>query len=99
MLRTGGRPNPLEVYEAAFAGTYNAAEVLLQHARTTAVRFPDPENRTDRAGRVIPHDFVLLTDGVIFENVDAACATLWPEVASMYASVWEQLTGPLPDTL
>lgn len=97
LLRTGGISNPLEVYEAAFAGTDNAEEVLQRRAGMIAVRFPDPQRRTDRAGRVIPHDFVLLTDEVKLENIDSARTELWPKVALSYATVWEEPTGPLPD--
>jgi hypothetical protein len=99
LLWTGGLPNPLEVYEAAFVGTDGAAEVLTQRGGVTAVRFPDPEGRTDRAGRLIPHEFVILTAGIGFEQIDTARTTLWAEVAPLYASVWEQPAGPSPDTL
>jgi hypothetical protein len=99
LLWTGGLQNSLEVYEAAFAGTDGAAEVLSQRGELTAVRFLDPEGRTDRAGRVIPHEFVILTAGTSFKQIDTARTTLWAQVAPFYASVWEQPAAPRPDTL
>lgn len=98
-LRTAGLVNPLAEYEAAFAGTAGAAEVLAQRDGMTAIRFPDPDGRTDRAGRVIPHEFVIFTNGIAFETLDTARATLWPEVAPLYATVWDHPLGPRPDTL
>ena len=98
-LCTAGLANPLAEYEAAFAGTTGAAEVLARRGGMTAVRFPDPDGRTDRAGRVIPHEFVILTDGMDFETVDTARTMLWMHVAPLYASVWDQPTGPRPDAL
>ena len=50
-LRDGGFSDPLPIYEAAFEGTDPSLSTL---------RFDDPEGRTDRAGRVIEHDFVFL---------------------------------------
>lgn len=70
-LRDGGLADPLPTYEAAFAGT---------NPTLTTLRFNDPEGRTDRAGRVIEHDFVFLdpTENPTAEDV-------WQLVADEYA--------------
>lgn len=70
-LRDGGLADPLPTYEAAFAGT---------NPTLTTMRFNDPEGRTDRAGRVIEHDFVFLdpTENPTAEDV-------WQLVADEFA--------------
>lgn len=70
-LRDGGFSDPLPIYEAAFEST---------DPTLTAVRFEDPEGRTDRAGRVIEHDFVF------FDAPEAHTQyEVWPLVAEEYA--------------
>ncbi len=73
-LRDGGFSDPLPIYEAAFEETDPSLSTL---------RFDDPEGRTDRAGRVIEHDFVFL---------DAPAAhfqeEVWPLVAEEYARIY-----------
>lgn len=59
-LHAAGLANPLAVYEDAFAGTEGMPEIFARRDETLAVPFPDPDGRTDRAGRVIPHEFVVL---------------------------------------
>ncbi|ROS46166.1 hypothetical protein [Curtobacterium sp. PhB78] len=87
-LRTGGLTNPLEVYEAAFVGSDGAPFVFTQRAETLAVRFPDPEQRKDRAGRVIPHEFVVLApDHLRLSDCESARAELWHAVEKEYASI------------
>jgi len=90
-LRTGGLVNPLELYEEAFAGSDGAPLAFTQRAETLAVRFPDPELRRDRAGRVIPHEFVVLApDYLRFSDYESARAEIWHEVEEEYASIWDQ---------
>ncbi|OFL93737.1 hypothetical protein HMPREF2734_00840 [Corynebacterium sp. HMSC055D05] len=73
-LRDGGFSDPLPIYEAAFAGT---------DPSLTALRFDDPEGRTDRAGRVIEHDFVFL-DAPAPHSQEA----VWQLVAGEYARLY-----------
>jgi hypothetical protein len=50
----------------------------------------DPEGRTDRSGRIIPHDFVLfgaLASGV--QTVDDGIREVWPLVADEFAHIWD----------
>jgi len=58
-LRRGGFVDPLPAYSAAFAEFEGAREVCNHVGDVTSLRFEDPLRRTDRAGRVIPHDFVI----------------------------------------
>ena len=90
-LRTAGRANPLEIYEAAFSGVGDTTEAFRGTADTVAFRFLDPERRRDAAGRVIPHEFVLfppLSDGV--GSVEEGLRLVWPLVSDDFARDWEQ---------
>lgn len=90
-LRTGGLANPLEVYEEAFIGSGEAQFVFARRAETLAMRFPDPVQRKDRAGRIVPHEFVVLApDHLRFSDGEGARAELWHEVEEEYASIWDQ---------
>lgn len=94
-LRTGDLPDPLCVYETAFAGTGDTIDAFRKRGATLAVRFADPEDRRDRAGRVIPHEFVILApDADRFDTAEEARASLWDAVAEQYATVWDQDTPP-----
>ena len=87
--------DPLAVYEEAFHGVGDDAAVLRRIGDVVAVRFPDPEARCDRAGRVIPHEFVLappLAGSV--RTVEEAVEQVWPLVRDRYAAVWDQPTAP-----
>jgi hypothetical protein len=98
ILRTASLANPLQMYEEAFAGSENSPEVFQARAGVVAVRFADPDGRKDRAGRVIPHDFVLLgSDACYWRSLDDAQIVLWAEVGNQYASVWDRPTAPTPD--
>jgi hypothetical protein len=90
-LRDGGFADPLPHYDVAFAHMSGAgASACHRIGSMVAVRFPDPNGRTDSAGRVIPHDFVVfppLCDRI--ETVDDALAEIWPLVAKEYEAIWE----------
>lgn len=93
-LRTAGLRNPLEVYEEAFTGSDGAPFAFAQRAETLAIRFPDPRQRQDRAGRIIPHEFVVLApDHLRFSDCASARAELWHEVEAEYASIWDEPTS------
>jgi hypothetical protein len=56
-----------------------------------AVRFPDPDGRSDASGRVIPHDFVILGPPELvdsIDSVDAGRAMIWPCVADRFEAAW-----------
>lgn len=94
-LRIGDLSDPLSVYETAFAGTGDTIDAFRKRGATLAVRFADPEGRRDRAGRVIPHEFVILApDAARFDTAEDARAALWEAVGEQYASVWNQPSVP-----
>ena len=95
LMRDGSGLDPLRAYDEAFDGVGDATEVLRHKDGCAALRFNDPEGRRDRAGRPIPHEFVLfppLSERV--RSMDAAVAEVWPMVRDRYAAVWDQTTPP-----
>ncbi|MCG2620870.1 hypothetical protein LVY72_02955 [Arthrobacter sp. I2-34] len=63
-----------------------------------ALRFPDPRERQDRAGRVIPHEFVVFgpeADGI--NSVEEGRQLVWPLVADEFKRVWELPEPPSAD--
>ncbi|WP_228545877.1 hypothetical protein [Microcella flavibacter] len=90
----------MEIYEAAFAGIEASPVAFRRSGGTIAVRFPDPEGRTDRAGRLIPHDFVILDSKTSdIRDLQDARALLWPAVSGQYEAIWDKPAGPAPDAL
>ncbi|MFC9076704.1 hypothetical protein ACFTY7_06600 [Streptomyces sp. NPDC057062] len=89
-LRDGGYKDPLQVYDDVFSGVGDEPEVWRRVADKGALRFPDPLGRLDRAGRIIPHDFVVF--GPVADEVDSvedARRLVWPQVADEFDRVWE----------
>ncbi|MGY1732519.1 hypothetical protein ACI798_13455 [Geodermatophilus sp. SYSU D01045] len=101
-LRNDASGDPLALYDTAFSGLEDAAEACRRVAaigaqpELLALRFPDPAGRRDRAGRVIPHDFVVFgpSAGEI-RSVDDGRQRIWPLVADNFERVWE-LPEPPP---
>jgi hypothetical protein len=100
-LRRGGCEDPLPVYDAAFSGVEDKPEAWRRLAETmalpemVALRFPDPEGRQDRAGRVIPHEFVVFppqADDI--ESIEDGRRLVWPLVADEFARVWKVPNPP-----
>ncbi len=94
-LRTAGYEDPLPVYEEAFNGVESKGEAFLLKGATAVLRIPDPLDRRDAAGRLIPHEFVVFGDpgwGTFEEGRDA----LWPLVEEEFARVWGAPTPPPP---
>ena len=85
----GGYSDPLPAYERAFFGMQGETECCRRVGKYVALRMPDPLLREDAAGRIIPHDFVVmgaLADDI--RSVDDGRARIWPLVADIYARVW-----------
>ena len=94
-LRSGGCEDPLGVYEAIFSEIGDQPEAWRRVADKVALRFPDPDDRRDAAGRVIPHDFVLLgpwADGI--NSLDDGRQRIWHEVADEFKSVRKEARPP-----
>lgn len=88
----GGYADPLVEYDKVFDGVGTEDELCVPSGGRAALRFPDPLGRTDRAGRVIPHEFVL--DAAIASDVAEAKAAVWPLVADYYESIWDAEKPP-----
>lgn len=86
--------DPLPLYERAFAGHEDEPEGCWRSGELLAMRFRDPEGRTDEAGRVIPHEVVLRAAGVSdAAAADEVIGRVWPLLAERYAALWD---GPVP---
>lgn len=94
-LLDGGFDDPLPIYDSAFSGTDGESTVYRRIASRVALRFPDPLGRRDAAGRVIPHDLVVLSplaDEV--RSVEEGVLVVWPLIADVYADVWDTSQPP-----
>lgn len=88
-LLNGGYSDPLSAYESAFAGLEDELAVCRRVGERVALRFPDPLNREDAAGRIIPHEFVLVEPlAKDIRSIDDGLQRVWPLVADIYAQVW-----------
>lgn len=89
-LRDGGMEDPLPTYEEAFLGTSNDNEDFRTGKHGIALRFPDPEGRKDRSGRVILHNFVILdTPRETIESLEDGVRQVWPLVEQEYRDLWD----------
>jgi hypothetical protein len=89
-LRDGGQPDPLPLYDGAFAGTEGEPTTYRRVGARVALRFADPEGRCDEAGRVIPHDVVVLpplADDI--RSLDEGQRTVWPLIADAFERLWD----------
>ncbi|MPM79090.1 hypothetical protein SDC9_126121 [bioreactor metagenome] len=94
-LLNGGYSDPLLAYERAFADLQSQRAACRRLDEQVALRFPDPLNRRDEAGRVIPHDFVVmgpLADKI--NSVNDGLREIWPLVAEVYDQVWDAASAP-----
>jgi hypothetical protein len=96
-LHTADYADPLPIYSAAFSGIEDEPQAWRRVGATAelpelvALRFPDPEGRKDRAGRVIPHEFVLFPpEADEINSVEDGIRLIWPRVAEEFARVWDQ---------
>ncbi|GAB3318850.1 hypothetical protein GCM10027451_38080 [Geodermatophilus aquaeductus] len=100
-LRNDTSGDPLVFYDTAFSGVEDAPETCRRvggagsQPEMVALRFPDPEGRRDRAGRVIPHDFVVF-DALVgdVDSVEVGRQRIWPLVADEFARLWELPAPP-----
>ncbi|MGB3953935.1 MAG: hypothetical protein WBL05_01415 [Brooklawnia sp.] len=94
-LLDGGYPDPLPTYERAFAGLESEVETCRRVGDLVALRFPDPEGREDIAGRVIPHDFVVMAPlSWEINSVPDGRDKVWNLVKGIYEQVWSSKRPP-----
>lgn len=96
-LRRGGLADPLLEYEELFSNVNESPETCQSHNGRVALRFPDPRGRKDRAGRIIPHEFVLRgTLAKRVQSVEDGIRIVWPFVEDEYEQVWRSPEPPAP---
>jgi hypothetical protein len=99
-LLTAGFRDPLPRYEQAYEGLGDAETIWARVGPAVALRLPDPLGRTDEAGRIIPHDFVLFGNlAVVTSSLEIGRSTVWPLVAGAYAEIWKVPTPPAAEDL
>ena len=99
-LRDGGEADPLPAYDEVFSGLEAQPEFCRHVGKKVALRFADPLNRKDRAGRVIPQDFVVfgpLADEI--DTVEDGLRLVWPLVADEFDRIWKLPKPPSNATL
>lgn len=98
-LRTAGLDDPLFAFEEAVAHLGDERTGWCRVGDHVAIRFPDPEGRKDRAGRVIPHEFVVFEpDAGMINSIDDGCRRIWARVADEYSAIWDQPEPPVTQT-
>lgn len=89
-LRTGGLADPLSRYEAVFGALSGEREGVTRRGDDVGLRLVDPEGRTDRSGRPIPHDFVVSGEfAARIHSVTDGLTRVWPLVAAEYEQCWD----------
>lgn len=90
-LRSAGMDDPLLAFEEAIACLGDERASWCRVGDRVALRFPDPEGRMDRAGRVIPHEFVVYPpDAEMISSVGDGLRHVWAAVADEYSAIWDQ---------
>jgi len=88
-LRNGGLQDPLSTYERAISPLGEERNAFQQTDEFIVVRFDDPDRRSDAAGRLIPHEFVLFHQAADSQpSFDDVRRLAWNEVSEYYNSIW-----------
>lgn len=94
-LLNGGLSDPLSEYERVFGNVKDQPTTLRRVAGRVAFRLPDPLGRRDAAGRVIPHEFIVLGETLVeIESVEDGRDKVWALVAAAYERVWDAESPP-----
>ena len=92
-----GAEDPLLAYDELFdAANDQRPGVFRRLGDKVALCFPDPEQRTDAAGHLIPHEFVLSgpeADGVA--SLEEGRERVWLFVTAEYAEAWDAAEPPM----
>jgi len=94
-LLDGGYPDPLPIYDEVFSHVGDEREVCRPVGENVALRFPDPLERKDVAGRVIIHEFVVFAPlAAEVATVNEGIQRVWnqPSIGTRYSDIWN-----LPD--
>lgn len=88
-LSDGGEADPLPAYDELFSGLEALPEFCRHVGKQLALRFADPLDRKDRAGRVIPHDFIVFGPmAAEIDTVEDGIRLVWPLVADEFDRIW-----------
>lgn len=94
-LSRAGLSDPLAAYEQAMNALGGAREGCARAGDAVALKFVDPEGRSDRSGRPISHAFVLYGEfATKVASVEDGLREVWPLVAGRYAEIWADENGP-----
>lgn len=96
-LLDGGLSDPLPFHSTAFAGLDSQHEAWRHIDGSVAVRIPDPGGRTDIAGRVISHEFVVIGPDPMADHIDSVESgrqQIWPLVSDEFERIWMQDEPP-----
>lgn len=97
-LRNDFDVEPLLAYDAGFEGFPEDSEGCFGRSNLLALRFFDPEGRSDFSGRSIVHEFVVAGDDIADINtLDEGRRRIWPVVADEYAKIWNSPEPPKGD--
>jgi hypothetical protein len=91
-LLDGGYLDPLPIYDEVFSGIGEEWEVCSQIGERVALRFRDPLERNDLAGRIIIHEFVVFAPlAAQVATVDDGIQNVWNRsgIAERYAKIWD----------
>lgn len=99
-LLDGELSDPLPTYERSFANLEHEPAAWRRTVGEVALRFPDPLARRDAAGRIIPHEFVVIGNFADeIGSVEDGLQRVWPLVAEAYARVWDAESPPVTSDL
>lgn len=99
-LLDGGLADPLPIYEEAFSQANGQTPTHVQVGQVAALRFNDPDGRRDSAGRVIPHEVVVLPpDGRAVTDMTIGMRLVWPLIGPVYRAIWQLPQAPSSDEL
>lgn len=96
-LLDGGYADPLPEYDKAFSTLGDDSELWHLGVDRAALRFPDPEGRTDRAGRPISHEFVVFAPELnSITSAATGLSLIWtqPTIAARFADIWDLPAPP-----
>lgn len=97
-LLDGGLADPLSVYEEAFNQATRETPTYVRVGHVAAFRFNDPDGRRDSAGRLIPHEVVVLPpDGHAVTDMTIGMRSVWPLIGPVYDAIWQLPHAPSSD--
>lgn len=99
LLRTAGLAKPLASLEEALAHLDDDQEGWCWLGDRGALRFLDPRQRRDLAGRIIPHELVVFAPHASgSDSFDDVRQRVWAEVADEFERIYAEPEPPRPRT-